>query len=69
MNQFVDALMYLGFLGVTRATQKLINKWVKITKRNTQFNVIRRHIFEPISDMKLEWCKLIDTESGWISDN
>ena len=69
LNQFVDAIMHLVFLGVTKATQQLINSWIKVTKRSGVFNMVRKGIFKPITDMGLDWCKLLDNESGWVSDN
>ena len=26
-------------------------------------------MFQPIEKMKLEWCKVIQMESGWVSEN
>ena len=69
LENFIDALMHLIFWGVTITTKTLINKWVKVTRRNSHMNVITSKLFEPISDMGLDWCKLIDVESGWVSDN
>ena len=69
LNQFVDAIMHLVFLGVTKATQQLINSWIKVTKRSGVFNTVRKDIFKPITAMGLDWCKLLDNESGWVSDN
>ena len=69
LNRFIDALLHLLFLVVTNATQKLINKWIKAIRRTARFNVITDKLSKPISDMGLDWCKLINEELGWVSDN
>ena len=61
--------MHLLFLGVAKATRQLIHKWISDTKRLTGYNKITNDIFKPISDMGLEWCKLLVANSGWVSDN
>ena len=69
LNQFVDALMHLIFLGVTKATMSLISKWLVATLRPKEFTMKHKSVFHPIIVMGLDWCKLIDTDSGWVSDN
>ena len=43
--------------------------WIKLTRRKQIFNTVRNKIFEPITAMVLEGCTVLDTESGWVSDN
>ena len=64
LKYFVDDIIYRVFLGVAKATQNLINTWIKVTKRISKFNLVRKRIFGPISVMGLKWCKIFDTESG-----
>ena len=41
----------------------------KSHKRSGVFNLVRKDTFRPITDMGLDYCKLLDNESGWVSDN
>ena len=69
LNTFVDAIMHLIFLGITKSTQLLIQKWIML-KMNSNLSTLNiKKIFSPIMNMGLEWCKLLDTDSGWVSDN
>ena len=67
--QFVDVLMHLLFLGVTKSTKNLIYDWITQTKRINGYNLFANNIFSEISGMGLEWCKLLVAKSGWVSDN
>ena len=69
LYQFVDVIMHLVFLGVTKSTQNLVQKWIGVALKPKQFNLSKKKIFPPIVNMGLEWCKLIETEAGWVSDN
>ena len=69
LYQYVDVIMHLVFLGVTKATQNLVQKWIGVALKPKQFNLSKKKIFPPIVNMGLEWCKLIDTEAGLVSDN
>ena len=69
MNQFIDCPMHLLFLGVTKACKNLLTTWISSTKRVNKFNQFRSSLFQPIEKMKLDWCKVIQVESGWVSEN
>ena len=30
---------------------------------------MKKHMYRTIPLLKLDWCKMIDAESGWVSDN
>ena len=68
LHQFVDAIMYLIFLGITKSTDLLIKKWMGQVLKPKQFNVQIKTLFAPVMCMGLEWCKLIHSKAGWISD-
>ena len=38
-------------------------------KKSKKSNVIKKDLFTPITAIGLEWCKVLDIESGWVSDN
>ena len=61
--------MHLMYLGVTKSTRGLIEKWIGIVLKPKVFNLSQKTDFLPISNMGLDWCKLIHTEAGWVSDN
>ena len=67
--QFVDVLMHLLFLGVTKSTKDLIYDWITQTKRINGYKLFANNIFSEIAGMGLDWCKLLVATSGWVSDN
>ena len=69
LDNFADMIMYLLFLGVDKASKEIVSLWMKDSKRLEQYVTMTKDLFSTISDMGLEWCKLITSESGWVSDN
>ena len=69
LHQFVDVLMHLVFLGVTKSTREIVLNWISETKRMHGYRKFGNSIFHHITEMSLEWCKLIVANSGWVSDN
>ena len=69
LNQFVDALMHLLFLGVTTKNYELVMKWIHMSKRMKVFSFVKEGILQLISVMGLDWCKLQDASLGWVSEN
>ena len=69
MNQFIDVIMHLLFLGVTKLTMQLTTRWIPLVLRPKQFNLKYETIFGPIIVIGLYWRKLIDTYAGCVSDN
>ena len=69
LYQFVDVIMHLIYLGVTKATNILIEKWIRVVLKPKHFNLSKKKIFPDIINMGLDWCRLIDIEAGWVSDN
>ena len=70
LNQFVDTIMHLLFLGITKASRQLIHMWITESKRIKSFNALPKDLFGPIGDMGLDWCKLLTTTtSGWVSES
>ena len=69
VSQFPDIIMHLMFLGVTNATQSLGQRQMYVVLKSKQFNLNIKAIFAPIRSMRIEWCKLIDIDAGWVLDN
>ena len=61
--------MHLVFLGITKASRELVIVWMKESKILRDYNACSKTMFESISDIGLEWCKVIVSDSGWVSDN
>jgi len=69
LYQFVDVLMHLLFLWITKSTREIILHWITDTKRINGYKKFANSIFYHIAEMSLDWCKLIVAKSGWVSDN
>jgi len=69
LNQFIDVLMHLLFLGITKSTKELVFIWLSLNKRLKGYKIFANHIFQHIADMGLDWCKLLVATSGWVSYN
>ena len=69
LKQFVDVLMHLLFLGITKSTKELVYNWISQNKRLRGYKIFANDIFKHIADMGLDWCKLLVAASGWVSDN
>ena len=39
-----------------------------MSRRTKAFNTLTRRLLTPIVEMGLDWCKVIEVESGWVSD-
>ena len=61
--------MHLLFLGIVKASYAFIRDWISKNKRSPIFKIIMVKVYETVPSMKLDWLKLIDQESGWVSDN
>ena len=46
-----------------------MDKWTKLTKRKTSFNLIQNELLECVASMGLDWCKVLSIESEWVSDS
>ena len=56
--------MHLLFLGVVGTTRNLIIEWINSNKNKATYIVIKKHMYRTIPLLKLDWCKMIDAESG-----
>ena len=69
LNQFIDVVMHLLFLGVAKSAKEIIMQWIGDSKRMAVYKQLAFGIFFEVSEMSLEWCKLLVSSSGWVSDN
>ena len=62
-------MIHLLFLGITKASKHLLSLWLKDTKLKVQYDKFVRQLLLSLIDLSLEWCKIIASESGWVSDS
>ena len=68
LHQFIDCLMHLLLLGIVRCSRDLINEWMKSRKILIPYNKVKKKMYSCIASMGLDWCKVIQHESGLVSD-
>ena len=51
LDQFVDVIMHLIFLGITKSTRDLIQKWIGIALKPKQSNLSLKGILPPILEI------------------
>ena len=66
---FTDVIMHLLFLGIVKASKELLSKWITQSKEYKKYAKCSKYMFKTISDIGLDWCKIINTNTGWVSDN
>ena len=69
IERFCDVIMHLLFLGVTKSSRDLLAMWLKDTKLSRKYQACMKSFLLSISELGLEWCKVITSKSGWVSDN
>ena len=69
LHQFIDCLMHLLFLGIVKSSSSLITEWMKETKILSSYKEHKKNMYSCVATMGLDWCKVIESESGWVSDN
>ena len=70
LNQFVDAIIHLLFLGITNSSCHLINVWITEISSIKGFDALSTDLFGTIVDMGFNWCTLLTTHySGWICES
>ena len=67
--QFIDCIIDLLFLGVIKTTKGVITDWIIRHQKKNSYNVMKRYMYRTIKYFKFDWCKMINAESGWVSDN
>lgn len=73
LNQHVDTIMHLVFLGVVKTTILMIHQYIVDCERVQQFVCYANNLFDSISRFKLCWCKTLPYKKGslggWVSEN
>ena len=61
--------MHLLFLGIVNSSSSLITKLMKETKILSTYKEHKKDMYSYMATMRLYWCKVIESESRWVSDN
>ena len=69
ISQFVDCLMHLLFLEIVKASRYLIKVFIYKKKKLKIYNYVKDIVYDTVPLKTLDWCKLIEAEAGWVSDN
>ncbi len=73
LEQHVDVVMHLLFLGVVRCTLELVQEWSKIRGKNAAFQRYLEGTLDSIQNIGLDWCRCMPYKSGkfggWVSEN
>jgi len=73
LNQHVDVVMHLLFLGVIKTTMQMVHEWMKKRGKCSTFISYTAGTLETIQQLGLRWCQCIPYKSGklggWVSEN
>ena len=68
LDNFCDVIMHLLFLEITKASKDLLFSWINERMSGKKFNKISKNMLASISDLGLDWCKIIVSDSEWVSE-
>ena len=66
---FIDAIMHLLFLGVTKSSKNLLDMSLKKLGSNYTLSKKCQKQYDYMTKCGLDWLKVIDLKSGWVSEN
>lgn len=73
IDEHIDVIMHLIFLGVTKRTNQEIHEWCTMRRRGTAFSTYANGILESVQKLQLDNFKVLPyregTLGGWISEN
>ena len=69
LDDFCDVIMHLIFLGITKASKGLLFTWVNEKMPGKTYDKLSKVMLSSISDLGLDWCKVIVSDCGWVSEN
>jgi hypothetical protein len=64
LEQHVDVVMHLLFLGVVRCTLELVQEWSKRQGKNAAFQQYQDGTLDSIQILGLDWCRCMPYKSG-----
>ena len=72
LDQFIDVLMHLLFLGIQRTIMKRVTLWHSRRSAKSTFEQYATGMLDAIYRMRLSWCKVLpyngNKTAGWISE-
>jgi len=73
LNQHIDVIMHLLFLGVVKTTMQMIQQWTKERGKHNAFLQYSKGAFESVQKLGLDWCRCVPYKNGklggWVSEN
>ena len=73
LSQLIEAIMHLGFLGITRYLAMMVHRWTAGRGTRASFYRYTAPLLESIADLKLDWCKAQPYTGGklggYVSEN
>ena len=61
--------MHLLFLGIVKSCKELMTNWLRLNKNSVKYVSERSKVCYDLEKWGLSWLKLINTSSGWVSEN
>ena len=66
---FIDVIMHLLFLGVTKSCKELFTDWIKVRNSKKTDNIHRDQSYTELKGLGLHWLRLLEPSTGWVSEN
>ncbi|KAL7565870.1 hypothetical protein ACA910_007428 [Epithemia clementina (nom. ined.)] len=73
INDNVDVVMHLLFLGIMKSTIEQTTKWLKKQMKYGSFVQTTDGLLEMVQNLNLDWCSMLEIQrgklGGWVSEN
>ncbi|KAL7565871.1 hypothetical protein ACA910_007429 [Epithemia clementina (nom. ined.)] len=73
INDNVDVVMHLLFLGIMKSTIEQTTKWLKKQMKYGSFVQTTDGLLEMVQNLNLDWCSMLGFQrgklGGWVSEN
>jgi hypothetical protein len=67
---FIDVLMHLTYLGITKGNSvNILNAWLQSKKKSTAVTGFLRNVLKEVRELILSWCKAETHFGGYVSKN
>jgi hypothetical protein len=73
LQQHIDVLMHLVFLGAVDGAIKFVHQWLKMHNKYANFMRLAEKRLDGVKKLNLHWCKAMPYKGkklgGWVSEN
>jgi hypothetical protein len=73
LEQHIDVIMHLLFLGVIKTVMQNIQEWMVKRNKGSTFIQYSNGTLESVTKLGLDWCKCLTYKTGklggWVSEN